>query len=84
MSFPENEIERSAASRGSIPFWSWNDRLKPEELQRQIRNMKELGMRGFFMHARGGLETPYLSDEWFACVDACVTEAERCGLEAWA
>ena len=84
MSFPENEIERSAASRGSIPFWSWNDRLKPEELQRQIRNMKELGMRGFFMHARGGLETPYLSDEWFACVDACVTEAERCGMEAWA
>lgn len=81
---PENEIERNAARYGSIPFWSWNDKLQPEELQRQIRNMKSLGMRGFFMHARGGLETPYLSDEWFDCVDACISEAEKCGMEAWA
>ena len=84
MNFPENEIERSADLHGSIPFWSWNDKLQPEELQRQIRNMKSLGMRGFFMHARGGLETPYLSDAWFDCVDACISEAEKCGMEAWA
>ncbi|MBC7319816.1 hypothetical protein H5T89_04155, partial [bacterium] len=48
----------------SIPFWSWNDKLDPEELDRQIRDMKSSGMGGFFMHSREGLETPYLSEEW--------------------
>ena len=77
------EIKTLAPAYGSIPFWSWNDRLEPEELRRQIRVMKDLGMSGFFMHARGGLETEYLSDEWFAAVDACVDEAEKLGMEAW-
>ena len=67
----------------SIPFWSWNDKLEPEELRRQIRWMKDNGMGGFFMHARGGLKTPYLSEEWMECVDACVDEAEKLGMDAW-
>ena len=44
-----------------IPFWSWNDRLELGELRRQIGAMQDAGMGGFFMHARGGLETEYLS-----------------------
>ena len=31
------------------------------------------------MHARGGLETEYMSDEWFAAVRACVDEAKKLG-----
>lgn len=77
------EIRRQAESYGSIPFWSWNDKLDPEELRRQIGRMQELHMKGFFMHARGGLETEYLSDEWFACIAACADEAEKRGMEAW-
>lgn len=76
-------IKENSISHGSIPFWSWNDKLEPEELRRQINVMKELGMNGFFMHARGGLETEYLSDEWFECIDACIDEAEKLGMEAW-
>lgn len=68
----------------SIPFWSWNDKLEPEELRRQIRWMKDMGMGGFFMHARGGLKTEYLSEEWMECVDACVDEAQKTGMHAWA
>lgn len=77
------EIRAHAQEYGSIPFWSWNDRLDPEELRRQIRVMHDLKMNGFFMHARGGLETEYLSDEWFDCIRACVDEAEKLGMEAW-
>ena len=75
------DVKEHAITHGSIPFWSWNDRLDEEELRRQIRVMHELGMNGFFMHARGGLETEYLSDEWFSCVDACVDEAKKYGNE---
>lgn len=76
-------IRAAAPSYGSIPFWSWNDKLEEDGLRRQIRDMKKLGMNGFFMHARGGLETEYLSDDWFDCVNVCVDEAKRLGMEAW-
>ncbi|MBO5111483.1 MAG: hypothetical protein J6D21_12310 [Clostridia bacterium] len=78
-----SDIKENAHTYGSLPFWSWNDRLEPEELRRQIRRMHELGMHGFFMHARGGLETEYLSEEWYECVRACVDEAAKLGMEAW-
>ena len=58
-------IDENCREYGSIPFWSWNDKLDPVELRRQIRNMHELDMRGFFMHARGGLQTEYMGEEWF-------------------
>lgn len=78
------KIEKDAPVHGSIPFWSWNDRLCEADLRRQIRDMHALGMRGFFMHARGGLETEYMSKEWFDAVRACVDEAKKLGMEAWA
>lgn len=65
------------------PFWSWNGRLDTDELRWQIREMKDKGIGGFFMHARGGLETPYMGKEWMDCVKACIDEAEKCDMEAW-
>lgn len=65
------------------PFWAWNGKLKPAELRRQIRVMKRMGLGGFFMHSRVGLATPYLADEWFECVRACIDEAKKQGMEAW-
>lgn len=67
-----------------VPFWSWNDELEPEELKRQIRWMNDNGIGGFFMHARGGLKTPYLSEKWMKCIEACCEEANRLGMNAWA
>ncbi len=66
-----------------IPFWSWNDLLDIKELKRQIHWMKEQGIGGFFMHARGGLKTEYLSEKWFDAVQACCSEAKHCGMSPW-
>lgn len=79
----KKDISKNSITHGSLPFWSWNDRLDENELRRQIRVMKKLGMNGFFMHARCGLETEYLSDEWYSCIRACVDEAKKQGMEAW-
>ncbi len=68
----------------SIPFWSWNDKLDVDELVWQIEWMKSQGFGGYFMHARGGLITDYLSDEWFKCIDACVDAGKRLNMESWA
>ena len=67
----------------SIPFWSWNDELEPPELRRQIRDMKAAGIGGFFMHARGGLTTPYMGEKWMEATAACIDEAEKLGMDAW-
>lgn len=66
-----------------IPFWSWNDRLDTEELRWQIGQMKEAGLSGYFMHARAGLQTPYMGEEWMRCVEACIDEGDIQGLQSW-
>src|SRR5690606_33152515 len=40
-------------------------------------------MGGFFMHSRPGIMTPFLSEEWFAAVKACIEEARASGMQAW-
>ena len=66
-----------------IPFWSWNDKLDPEELKRQIRELKQSGAGGYFMHARSGLKTEYLSEEWFSCIQTGIEMAKEEGMDAW-
>ena len=41
--------------------------------------MDAAGIGGFFMHARGGLQTEYMSDEWFDDIAACIDEAKKQG-----
>ena len=43
-----------------VPFWSWNEKLRAEESVRQTVLMDEAGIGGYFMHARGGLQTEYM------------------------
>lgn len=67
-----------------IPFWSWNDELDEKELCDQIQWMHDNGIGGFFMHARGGLTTPYLGKKWFSCIEACLKKAKELNMEAYA
>lgn len=76
-------LEEKKTEYQSVPFWSWNDKLEKEVLIQQIDWMKEKGIGGFFMHARGGLKTSYMSEEWMQCVDACVEAAKERGMQAW-
>lgn len=76
----ENLIEEcknpSAQWRG-MPFWALNGKLEPDEIRRQIREFKKNGLGGFFLHARTGLATPYLSEEFFEAISAAIDEAEK-------
>lgn len=67
-----------------VPFWSWNSALDERELKRQVALMAEAGMGGFFMHARGGLETEYLSEAWMGAIRAAAEEGRTRGLQPWA
>ncbi len=58
--------------------------MDPKEVRRQIRDFHAVGIGGFFMHSRGGLETRFLSEEWFKACDAAIDEARKLGMLAWA
>ena len=67
-----------------MPFWSWNDRLNTKETARQIEIMEKAGLGGYFMHARGGLLTKYLGEEWFENINTGVKEGEKRNMNPWA
>ncbi|MBC7958255.1 MAG: hypothetical protein H7X94_00175 [Vallitaleaceae bacterium] len=77
------ELKNPSKEFRSIPFWSWNDQLETEVLKSQIVEMEKAGLGGYFMHARGGLHTEYLSEEWMACIKACIEEGKKTGMGAW-
>ena len=66
------------------PFWAWNSKLEPDTLCEQIDVFKEMGLGGFNMHVRQGLETPYLRSEFMDAVRVCCEKAEKEGMYAWA
>ncbi len=67
----------------ATPFWSWNCKLDKDQLLRQIEQFKQMGLGGFHMHPRTGLDTEYLSDEFMDMVKACCDKAEKEQMLAW-
>lgn len=67
-----------------VPFWSWNEKLTPQETERQIDIMDKVGMGGYFMHARGGLQTEYMGSKWFENTDVGVEEGVKRNMGGWA
>lgn len=77
------QFEQPSVEHRSVPFWAWNDDLDAEELARQVVQMKEQGMGGFFIHSRDGLETEYMGPEWMDCVRRTVDTAAEQGMQVW-
>ena len=79
---PELFHSPTSEYRGA-PFWAWNQALDQETLLKHIDYFKEMGMGGFHMHSRTGLDTPYLGEEFMSCVRACVDKAKKEGMYAY-
>lgn len=69
-------INPTAEYRG-MPFWAWNTNLNEKELLRQIDCFKNMGFGGFYIHARTGLDTRYLGDEFMRLVSVCNEKAKN-------
>ncbi len=79
-----NEFVNPSNRFRPIPFWSWNGQLEKDELEYQIEEMKKAGVGGYFMHARSGLKTEYLSEEWFECVRSGIQKGKEVDMDVWA
>lgn len=84
----ENEIDRlhhefidPPRDFSLMPFWFWNGKMEPAEVQKQVRDMVSQHVYGAFLHGRDGLQTPYLSEDWFKAFGAGLKESKRSGFE---
>ncbi len=59
------------------PFWSWNCKVTEELVDKQMEIYRQMGMGGFTIHARTGLETPYMGEEFLNLVSRCNTWAKE-------
>ncbi|MBN2413072.1 hypothetical protein JXQ31_15405 [candidate division KSB1 bacterium] len=68
---------------GILPFWFWNGELEEKEMEWQMREYKDKGITGLFIHGRFGLKVPYLSEDWFERVKYVVKKAKEIGIDVW-
>jgi hypothetical protein len=64
-----------------MPFWFWNGKMEGPVIQQEIRDMTAQHVYGAFLHGRDGLETPYLSKDWFNAIGAGLEQSKRSGFE---
>ena len=68
---------------GILPFWFLNGELDPDEMRWQLRELRAKGMPGIILHARYGLEMPYLGATYLDRIRLAVAEAQKLGLKTW-
>ena len=78
-----DQLKGNLRDYGCVPFWSLNGLLSKHELGKQILAMKEAGIGGYILHARKGLKTEYLSEEWFDAIGFCLDKARQLGMNVW-
>ena len=62
-SLNESLFRNPTSEYRGTPFWALNSHLTTDELCRQIDVFKEMGLGGFHLHVRTGLENDYLSED---------------------
>lgn len=78
-----NDIAFKFKKESVVPFWMWNDRLEKKEIIKQLGEIQDKGMNQVIIHPRHGLETPYLSEEWFVAFSWFLDEAKRRNMGVW-
>lgn len=68
---------------GVLPFWFWNGKMEPGEMKRQVAQYADKGLAGLFIHARFGLQVPFLSKKWFDRTRLTAEECQKHGLQCW-
>ncbi len=67
----------------SAPLWVWNADVTRADIDRMLKELKEQGFGGAFVHPRPGLITEYLSPEWFELYKYSVEQGKAMGLDIW-
>jgi len=67
----------------TAPLWVWNTDVQRSDVDRMLTELKDQGFGGAFIHPRPGLETEYLSQEWFNLWEYSLDKGKELGLDIW-
>jgi serine/threonine protein kinase len=70
----EKLFQKPTSEYRGAPFWAWNTKLEKDELLWQIDRLKEMGLGGYHMHTRSGMNTEYLGTEFMDLIKQLLTK----------
>jgi hypothetical protein len=79
----EDNFKNPPVELGILPFWFWNGDMDEEEMEWQLKEYKDKGIPGLFIHGRFGETIGYLSEVWFKKVQFAVKKAKEIGIDIW-
>lgn len=70
---------------GILPFWFWNGEMSYDEIAYQLKEFKDKGCPGIYIHARFGVreELGYMNDAWLDRCKFTLEKARELGLQTW-
>ncbi|MDR1814249.1 MAG: hypothetical protein LBR18_05315, partial [Tannerella sp.] len=68
---------------GTAPLWVWNTKVTNDIIDASLKDLKDKGFGGVFIHPRPGMITSYLSDDWFALYKHSIAKGKELGLDVW-
>ena len=79
----EKDFKDPSVDFRSAPLAVWNSKVTEAEVERTMRELKEAGFGGLFIHPRPGMITEYLGDEWFSLYKHAVEFGKEIGMNVW-
>ena len=80
--FSSDLFKNPTSEYRGCPLWAWNAKCEKGQLLRQIDNFADMGLGGFHIHVRTGLDTEYMGMEFMDLVKDCVDHAASRNLMA--
>src|SRR5215467_5682235 len=77
---PKALFPNPPAEFSTLPFFVWDGEVSESEIDRVLADYSSQRIRGFFIHPRPGMITPYLSDRWFQLIRYTVNKAKKLGM----
>lgn len=69
---------------GPVPWWAWNGKLDFAVMEKQLEQMKSMGIDEFFIYPSMGLEYPnFLEESWFEYVGWTIAQAKKLDMHVW-
>ena len=79
----EAQFSNPSSEYRTAPFMVWNGKVTEIEIDRMLKDFKDAGCGGAFIHPRPGMITEYMSDEWYSLYRYAVDKGKEMGLDIW-
>lgn len=77
------QVNNRKFDKGALCFWSWNDDINKQEIERQLTDFSKGKFSGVVIHSRAGLRVEYMGEEWFELYRFTAKLAKSLGIEIW-